>query len=102
MKADFAYDAAADVYRCPAGEELTYRYTTEEDGLQLRRYWTSTCQTCPVKASCTTGKERRITRWEHEHLIEAMQDRLGREHSGMATQNKHRDDPHPARSSAYR
>jgi transposase len=83
VKADFAYDAAADVYRCPAGEDLTYRYTTEEDGLQLRRYWTSACQTCPVKASCTTGKERRITRWEHEHLVEAMQERLGREGNGM-------------------
>jgi hypothetical protein len=42
VKADFAYGAAIDVYRSPAGEELTYRYTTEEDGLHLRRYWTST------------------------------------------------------------
>lgn len=83
VKSDFAYDTAADVYRCPAGEDLTYRYTTEEDGLQLRRYWASTCQTCPVKASCTTGKERRITRWEHEHLVEAMKVRLGGERSGM-------------------
>lgn len=76
MKADFAYEANADVYRCPAGETLTYRYTTEEDGLELRRYWTGECNNCPVKARCTTGKERRITRWTHEHLIEAARDRL--------------------------
>ena len=79
VKADFAYDADADVYHCPAGETLTYRYTTEEKGLVLRRYWASVCQTCPVKARCTTGKQRRITRWEHEHLVEAMHDRMSRD-----------------------
>ncbi len=79
VKADFAYDADADIYRCPAGERLTYRYTTEEKGLVVRRYWASVCQTCPVKARCTTGKERRITRWEHEHLVEAMHDRMSRD-----------------------
>ncbi|WP_283178777.1 IS1182 family transposase [Gemmobacter sp. 24YEA27] len=76
VKADFAYDADTDVYRCPAGEALTYRYTTEEDGLELRRYWTGECSNCPVKARCTTGKERRITRWAHEHLVEAARARL--------------------------
>jgi len=79
VKADFAYDADADVYRCPAGETLTYRYTTEEKGLVVRRYWASVCQTCPLKARCTTGKQRRITRWEHEHLVEAMLDRMSRD-----------------------
>ena len=38
VKADFAFDAEAGIYRCPAGEMLIYRYTTEEDGIQLRRY----------------------------------------------------------------
>jgi len=79
VKADFAYDADSDVYRCPAGETLIYRYTTEEKGLVVRRYWASVCQTCPLKARCTTGKQRRITRWEHEHLVEAMHDRIGRD-----------------------
>lgn len=76
VKADFAYDAGRDIYRCPAGAELTYRYTREEDGLQLRRYWTGECRDCPVRSRCTTGKERRITRWDHEHLVDAMRDRL--------------------------
>ena len=79
VKADFAYDADADVYRCPAGETLTYRYTTEEAGLVVRRYWASVCQTCPLKVRCTTGKERRITRWKYEHLVEAMHDRMSRD-----------------------
>jgi len=76
VKADFAYEPDADVYRCPAGKALSYRYTAKEDGLQLRRYWTSECGNCPIKSRCTTGKEQRITRWEHEHLIEEAQIRL--------------------------
>ena len=42
----------------------------------LRRYWTNVCQSCAIKPTCTTGKERRITRWEHEHILEAVQRRL--------------------------
>ena len=64
-KQDFVYLPEEDVYRCPAGEKLTYRYTTEENGLVLRRYWTNACQSCAIKNKCTTGKERRIARWEH-------------------------------------
>ena len=75
-KQDFRYVPSEDVYVCPAGEKLTYRYTNEENGRVLRRYWTSACQTCAIKDSCTSGKERRITRWEHEHILEAVQRRL--------------------------
>ena len=75
-KQDFRYVAAEDVYICPAGERLTYYYTNEENGLILRRYGTNACQSCAIKQSCTTGKQRRITRWEHEHLLEAVQQRL--------------------------
>jgi transposase len=75
-KQDFCYATEEDVYICPAGEKLTYRYTTEENGLLLRRYWTNACQSCAIKQHCTTGKERRITRWEHEHVVEAVQKRL--------------------------
>jgi hypothetical protein len=42
----------------------------------MRRYWTNACQSCPVKGRCTTGKQRRITRWAHEHLVDEMQDRI--------------------------
>lgn len=83
VKADFAYDAARDVYVCPAGEELIYRYTTEERGVQVRRYWINECQTCPLQSRCTTGTERRITRWEYEHLIDAMREKLSRDTDPM-------------------
>jgi len=75
-KQDFVYVPEKDVYRCPAGEHLTYRYTTEEHGKMIRRYWTTACPKCPVKSQCTTGPERRIPRWEHEHVLDAVQERL--------------------------
>ena len=75
-KQDFRYVADEDVYVCPAGEKLVYRYTTEENGLVLRRYWTNACQNCAIKPTCTTGKERRVSRWEHEQFLEVVQRRL--------------------------
>jgi transposase len=75
-KQDFAYLPAEDVYRCPAGERLKYYYTNVENGLTLRRYWTNACRACALKPRCTTGEQRRIARWEHEHVIEAVLRRL--------------------------
>jgi hypothetical protein len=65
-----------DVYLCPAGERLVHHFTNEEKGLRLHRYWTNACQSCAIRDRCTTGKERRITRWEHEPVLEAVQQRL--------------------------
>lgn len=75
-KQDFRYQKEDNVYICPAGECLTYRYASEEKGLTLHRYWTNVCQDCAIKQRCTTGKERRVTRWEFEHLLEQVQARL--------------------------
>jgi transposase len=69
-KQDFRYVAEEDIYICPAGERLTHSFTTQEHGLVLRRYLTSACKCCAIKHRCTTAKERRITRWEHEHILE--------------------------------
>lgn len=85
VKADFTYDDEVDVYNCPAGKQLTYRYTREEGGLMHRRYWQNECQYCPLKSRCTTGKERRITRWEHEHLIDEANARMERDPNLMRT-----------------
>jgi len=73
---DFRYVPDKDEYRCPADERLIWRYTTEENELTVHRYWSSNCQTCALKSQCTTGRERRVTRWEHEAILEAMQERL--------------------------
>lgn len=82
-KQDFVYRPTEDVYVCPAGEKLKYYFTAEENGQKMRRYWTNACGTCPIKAKCTTGPQRRITRWEHEHVVEAVQKRLDKNPQAM-------------------
>lgn len=75
-KADFIYDAKNNQYRCPAGQTLSWRSSRIEHGLNLHRYWSSCCQQCDLKAQCTPSTERRVTRWEHEDVLDAMQTRL--------------------------
>src|ERR1700719_3854323 len=82
-KQDFVYIPEEDAYRCPADQRLTWRFTSAEKGRTLHSYWTSKCAECPLKTRCTTGKERRIKRWEHEVVIDAMQDRLDRAPKSM-------------------
>ena len=75
---DFIYDPQANEFRCPAGERLIWRFSTVERGLKLSKYWSSNCQQCALKENCTPGPQRRVTRWEHETVLEAMQARLDR------------------------
>ncbi len=92
-KQDFRYLAEEDVYVCPAGQKLSYHYTNEENGLVLRRYWTNACQSCAIKRRCTTGKERRITRWEHEQVLEAVQKRLDKNPQAMRQRRETAEHP---------
>jgi len=92
-KQDFVYVAADDVYTCPARERLTYHYTNVEDGKTLRRYWTNNCQACALKSRCTTGQERRITRWEHEAVLETVQARLDHHPEKMAVRRSTAEHP---------
>ena len=82
-RSDFVYIAKDDEYRCPAGERAIYRFSREEKGLLMHRYWSSACPACPIKDRCTPGDYRRITRWEHEEVLEAMQRRLNRNLEAM-------------------
>ena len=69
--------AEHNAYRCPAGALLPHHMTTVEKGLTLHRYWDrASCQACALKLQCTPSVERRVTRWEHEAVIEAMQRRM--------------------------
>ena len=82
-KQDFVYLPEEDVYRCPAAQRLKYSFTAVEHGQKLHRYTTNACRSCAIKDQCTTGKERRITRWEHEHVLEAAQRRLDQNPQAM-------------------
>lgn len=87
-KADFVYMPDEDSYICPAGERLTYHMTSELDGKIMRSYWTNVCGACPVKKRCTTGKERRVRRWEHEDVLERVQKRLDDDPSKVSLRSK--------------
>ncbi|SOE87268.1 Transposase DDE domain-containing protein [Burkholderia sp. YR290] len=82
-KPDFIYVAKNDEYRCPAGERAILRFKTVENDMKLNVYWPSACPRCPLKERCSPSDYRRIRRWEHEHVLEAMQRRLDRKPDAM-------------------
>lgn len=75
-KEDFEYIGEKDAYRCPAGELLPFRMTSMEVNQAFRMYWSSNCADCKLKSRCTPSKERRVRRWEHEHIVDATRKRL--------------------------
>ncbi len=74
----FRYIAEDDEYECPAGQRLVYHTTIQEGGKSVSRYWTYKCRMCSIKAQCTSGAYRKMTRWEHEAVLEKAQARLDR------------------------
>jgi len=84
-RAAFKYLEKDDEYECPASERLTCRTECTDKGKQLKRYWSSACSACPIKAKCTTGNERRVSRWVHEDVLERAQARLANKPDMMRT-----------------
>jgi transposase len=82
-KHDFVYLLDQDAYRCPAGEALKYHSGTVDAGRAIRRYYTNACATCSLKPRCTRAKNRVISRWEHEYVMEAAQKRLDADPQAM-------------------
>ena len=82
---EFRYITEDDEYECPAGERLIYRYTSEEAGKKILRYWSSACVRCPIKSKCTPSIYRRVSRWEHEAVVEAAEARLAERPEMMRT-----------------
>ncbi len=88
-KADFIYLKKDDEYQCPAGR-------ARHPPLQPRRktacWYASTgaapVRGCPMRAQCTTSNYRRIRRWQHEHILEAMQRRLDRKPEAMTLRRR--------------
>ncbi len=75
-KEDFVFDAQQQQYRCPAGSWLKYRFTSDEKGGRIHRYWSSDCPSCPIRDKCTPSSYRRISRYDHEESLERMQRRM--------------------------
>jgi transposase len=78
-KSLFKYDKNKDIYICPAGEELPHRRNVTERDLELKVYVNHiACRDCTIRAKCTTSlkEPRKMKRWAHEEVIDAMQQRL--------------------------
>ena len=76
-KEKFVYEADRDCYRCPAKERLDFRFETQEGDKKFRYYWTQACPGCALKAQCTTDPRfHRIKRWEHEAVLERIEQRV--------------------------
>lgn len=93
-RADFIFDTQTNTYRCPAGESLIWRYANVEKGLTLHRYWSSNCKNCNLKQQCTPSPQRKVTRWEHEDILDAMQTRLDQTPDAMRTRRQTVEHPY--------
>ncbi|TXG99644.1 MAG: IS1182 family transposase [Rhodocyclaceae bacterium] len=87
-KTDFIYIACEDEYQCPSGQRAIHRFTTDERGLQIHVYWPSACPGCSMKNRCTTSNYRRIRRWEHEDVMDAVQKRLDQRPDAMKVRRR--------------
>jgi transposase len=75
-QADFAYDAARDVYTCPQGATLKARGNSYRARIRAYQAPTETCQACPVRARCTDSTQgRRINRQFDEDYRERARQR---------------------------
>jgi transposase len=74
----FMYDELRDVYVCPQGEELTFRGLENAHDKEYRIYRTNACDTCPLRAQCTTSKKhgRRMRRWVDQAVLERLKERI--------------------------
>jgi transposase len=76
---DFVYDAEHDHYTCPAGQHLTKGKVRSDRRDNIDHYRNLTaCSTCALKPRCTPDKHKRVKRWQHEDVLDRMQDRLER------------------------
>ena len=96
-RSQFEYDEEQDRYICPAKQDLSYRFTTVEKGLSLKKYWAydPTCRACSMKSQCSKSKQsRRITRWVHQERLEQMEELLSSQPESMLTRKQTVEHPY--------
>src|SRR5512134_1015156 len=71
------------------------RFTSVLQGRTMITYFSTRCGDCALKSRCTPAKERRVRRWKHEAVIDAMLARL--EHASEAMTVRRRTVEHPLR-----
>lgn len=87
---DFSYDPEANLYRCPGGKELKFRWSQNKNGKVMHQYHSSApvCAQCPLKEQCLPEKNpyRTVSRWEHEQVIEEHRVRMAEQGAEMMRQ----------------
>ena len=69
--ADFVYDAAADAYRCPAGQSLRFLTLCHTTRRRIYAAPAAACAACALRSQCTTARRgRRIGRSLGEAYLE--------------------------------
>ena len=90
----FTYVKERDIYICPSGNDLTFRWHPSHktaSGTAIRSdYTTHSCKTCEFRPKCTLGKKygRTIVGWEHEEVLDEMRQRLRTEKGMEITQKR--------------
>jgi len=89
-RSDFHYDESADHYQCPAGEIMQRRFSTVEKGKTMQVYFASVlvCRACKIRSKCTRSDQRRIRRWEHEGLLDRMEENLNNTPDAMPMRSR--------------
>jgi transposase len=77
----FAYEAEANVYRCPAGRQLCPTEGRKTNGHRIEiRYVSrkSDCDACAIRSRCLSTKTptRTVYRWEHEAVLDRHRARM--------------------------
>lgn len=71
----FQYDEETDTFRCPAQQTLTRKQLSRKDRAIYYAAQPEACSICVLKARCTNGAQRLVTRHLHEGALQRMQDR---------------------------
>ena len=78
-KDEFQYDANSDSYVCPADQRLhPYSSSLLRELKKINYVNKPACGDCVIRARCTNGKFRAVSRLENEAVLDRMQARLAK------------------------
>lgn len=79
---EFEYDNKSDIYVCPNGKILRYRFTSKREA-KVYTAKKAECLNCPIKEKCTSGKSARVVQHsiyyeEYERLAQRLGTKRGK------------------------
>ncbi len=74
-RSQFQYDEKTDTFRCPAQHILTRKQLARKDRAVYYAAQPEACSACVLKARCTNGARRLVSRHLHEGALQRMQHR---------------------------